>query len=143
MSPIEKNIRLLMVEDDLANQFGTMSVLKHFGYQVEVANNGQEALELLEKIEYALVLMDCSMPVMNGYEATAIIRDQTSKVRNHSIPVIALTSSAQREDRDKCLAVGMNDYLSKPILIPDLLEKVEKWSAVEPTIINCSSEFSW
>jgi len=140
MSPIEKNIRLLMVEDDLANQFGTMSVLKHFGYQVEVANNGQEALELLEKIEYALVLMDCSMPVMNGYEATAIIRDQTSKVRNHSIPVIALTSSAQREDRDKCLAVGMNDYLSKPILIPDLLEKVEKWSVVEPTGIKSSGE---
>ena len=140
MSPIEKNIRLLMVEDDLANQFGIMSVLKHFGYQVEVANNGQEALELLEKIEYALVLMDCSMPVMNGYEATAIIRDQTSKVRNHSIPVIALTSSAQREDRDKCLAVGMNDYLSKPILIPDLLEKVEKWSVVEPTGIKSSGE---
>jgi len=138
MSPTAKSSRILIVEDDLANQFGTASILKHLGYKVAVANNGQEALELLYKNEYALVLMDCSMPVMNGYDATVIIRDQTSKVRNHAIPIIALTSNARREDRNKCLAVGMNDYLSKPILIPDLLAMMEKWAAIEPTVANCS-----
>jgi CheY-like chemotaxis protein len=131
-----KNIRILVVEDDPANQFGTMSILEHSGYQVSVVSNGQDALNLLAENDYALLLMDCSMPVMNGYEATAIIRDQKSKVRNHTIPIIALTANAQREDRDKCLAVGMNDYLSKPIMIHELLAKVGKWTAIEPTVIN-------
>ena len=136
ISPTGKNIRILMAEDDLANQFGTKSIIEHFGYQVDVANNGREALDLLEENEYALILMDCSMPVMNGYEATVIIRDQASKVRNHAIPIIALTANAQQGDRYKCLDVGMNDYLSKPILIPDLLAKVDKWTAIGPTVIN-------
>jgi CheY-like chemotaxis protein len=83
-------------------------------------------LKLLAENDYALVLMDCMMPVLNGYETTAAIRNLSSNVRNHAIPVVALTASAMREDHQKCLAAGMGDYLSKPILIEDLLAMLEK-----------------
>jgi PAS domain S-box-containing protein len=120
-------IRILLVEDDPANQFATTKLLSLYGYRVDVASNGCEALTLLENNDYALVLMDCMMPVLDGYEAMAAIRNQTSNVRNHAIPVIALTANAMREDRDKCLAVGMDDYLAKPIEVAMLLAKLEKW----------------
>ena len=122
-------IRLLLVEDDQTNQRVTQSILVKCGYHVDVVNNGREAVALLERNDYALVLMDCMMPVMNGYEATAIIRDPSSAVRNHAIPVIALTANAMREDRDGCLAAGMDDYLSKPLEIGDLLGLLEKWTS--------------
>jgi pentatricopeptide repeat protein len=95
-------------------------------------NNGSEVINALEKNnDYALVLMDCMMPVMNGYETTAVIRDPASKVRNHSIPVIALTANAMREDRDKCLAAGMDDYLSKPIDVAVLMALLENWAPAD------------
>ena len=119
--------RLLLVEDDPTNQLVTQSILVKCGYQVDAAANGREALALLEREDYALVLMDCMMPVMNGYEATAVIRDPGSAVRNHAIPVIALTANAMREDRSGCLAAGMDDYLSKPLEIGELLALLEKW----------------
>ncbi len=127
--PAGNNIRLLLAEDDMTNQLLTKAILGKFGYHVDVASNGSEALKLLEVNDYALVLMDGMMPVMNGYEAIAVIRDQTSNVRNHAIPVIALTANAMREDRDECLAAGMDDYLSKPLEIAELLVLVEKWTA--------------
>lgn len=129
---MKKNIRILLVEDDLANQFGTKSILTFSGYSVEIADNGQEALNLLVENEFSLVLMDCSMPVMNGYDSTKIIRDTLSKVKNHAIPIIGITSNALPEDRDKCLAVGMNDYLSKPVIIPELIKKIDYWTANVP-----------
>ena len=139
-SPTDKNIRILLVEDDLASQNGLKKILEITGYKVDIANNGQEALGLLEEKEFALVLMDCSMPVMDGYNATASIRDQASKVRNHSIPIIGLTAHAMKGDRDKCLAAGMNDYQSKPIKIPVLLANIEKWTSIEPIITKCDSD---
>ncbi len=119
--------RLLLVEDDSTNQKVTQSILVKCGYQVDVADNGREALASLERNDYALVLMDCMMPVMNGFEATAVIRDPASAVRNHGIPVIALTANAMREDRIGCLDAGMDDYLSKPLEIGELLGMLEKW----------------
>jgi CheY-like chemotaxis protein/HPt (histidine-containing phosphotransfer) domain-containing protein len=119
--------RLLLAEDDVTNQMVTLSLLTKFGYRVDVANNGAEALRMLECDDYALVLMDCMMPIMSGYEATAIIRDQTSAVRNHAIPVIALTANAFAEDRDSCLTAGMNDYLAKPLEFEHLVELLKKW----------------
>ena len=119
--------RLLLAEDDPTNQMVTQSILVKFGYQVDVAGNGDEALWLLENNDYDLVLMDCMMPVMNGYDATAVIRDQASAVRNHAIPVVALTANAMREDRENCLAAGMNDYLCKPLDVADMLAMLEKW----------------
>jgi CheY-like chemotaxis protein/HPt (histidine-containing phosphotransfer) domain-containing protein len=119
--------RLLLVEDDPTTQLVTKSILLKSGYQMDVASNGSEALKLLEENDYALVLMDCMMPGMNGYEVTAMVRDQTSNVRNHAIPIIALTANAFKEDRDTCLEAGMDDYLPKPIEIAELLAMLEKW----------------
>ena len=130
--PGDTAIRLLLVEDDPTNQMVTQSILVKCGYQVDVAGNGREALKLLERNNYDLVLMDSMMPVMNGSEATAVIRDQSSAVRNHAIPVIALTANAMQEDRTSCLAAGMDDYLSKPLEIGDLLALLEKWLPFSP-----------
>jgi PAS domain S-box-containing protein len=121
------SLRLLLAEDDSINQHMTKLFLTKSGYQVDVANNGREALKLLEENDYAVVLMDCMMPVLSGYEATAIIRDPASPVRNHSIPVIALTANAMRDDRNSCLAAGMDDYLAKPIDVTKVIATLEKW----------------
>ena len=85
------------------------------GYRFESAENGRIAVDLLCQEDYDLVLMDCQMPELDGYEATKIIRDITSKVRQHDIPVIAVTANAMSGDEDKCKAAGMNGYISKPI----------------------------
>lgn len=121
--------RLLLVEDDLQNQKTLQATIRMFrsGYRVDVAGNGREALQRLEKDDYDLVLMDCMLPVVNGYEATRIIRDQASAVRNHAIPIIALTANSMREDRDACLKAGMDDYISKPLNITQLLSMLDKW----------------
>ena len=119
--------RLLLVDDDSSNQTVIELILRRYGYQVDMRSNGKEALQALEACDYDLVLMDCMMPVMNGYQTTEAIRDSSSSVRNHSIPVIALTANAFKEDRNKCLDSGMNDYLSKPLEIKKLLETLSKW----------------
>lgn len=120
-------VRLLLAEDDLTNQVMTKAMLNKFGYQVDVAKNGYEALKLLEENDYEIVLMDCMMPLLNGYDATAVIRNPASAVKNHSIPVIALTANAMQEDRDRCLAAGMDDYLSKPIEVAKVLSMLDRW----------------
>jgi CheY-like chemotaxis protein len=78
-------------------------------------------------INYDLVLMDCQMPVMNGFEATAMVRDPGSKALNHGVPIIAMTANAMAGDRDECIEAGMNDYLSKPVKKVELTEVLEKW----------------
>ncbi|HIJ86570.1 MAG TPA: PAS domain S-box protein [Desulfuromonadales bacterium] len=125
--------RLLLAEDEPTNQLVIKSILKKFGFHVDVVSNGCDALKALENNDYALVLMDCMMPELNGYETTGVIRDQASAVRNHAIPVIALTANAFKEDRDKCLAAGMDDYLSKPLDIDTLLAMLEKWIPLDST----------
>jgi signal transduction histidine kinase/ActR/RegA family two-component response regulator len=120
-------IRILLVEDDPDARKIVPKLLKYYGYQVDVAADGKKALQALEENEYALVLMDCMMPEMDGYEAIAVIRDQASVVRSHDIPVIALTGNAMKHDRDKCIAVGMDDHLTKPLLLSDMLAMLEKW----------------
>jgi PAS domain S-box-containing protein len=120
-------IRILLVEDDPANQFAFNRLLSKSDHQVEIAENGLEALKLLEEKDFDVVLMDCRMPVMDGYEATAAIRAPASRVRNRAIPIIALTANAMREDRDRCIAAGMDDYLSKPIELPVLLAMLGRW----------------
>ena len=120
-------IRLLLAEDDPTTQSIVPKLLRNYGYLVDVAGNGREALLELENNDYALVLMDCMMPEINGYEATAVIRNPASAVRRHDIPVIALTGNAMKEDHDRCIAAGMNDHLSKPLILGDLLVKLEYW----------------
>jgi len=127
-NPVTTDIRILLVDDDLANQLGAQSILEFSGYRVNLANNGQEALELLGREDFDVVLMDCSMPVMDGYQATMRIRDSTSRIRNHAIPIIGLTGHAMVGDRDICLNAGMSDYLTKPLIFSDLLEMIKKWT---------------
>ncbi len=122
-----QTIRILLVEDNPVNQTVAMSILKKLGYNSDVTGNGQEAIEALEKIDYNLILMDCQMPVMDGFEATKVIRDPSSVVLNHQVPVIAMTANVMSGDRENCIKAGMNDYLSKPVKPVELEQMLEKW----------------
>jgi CheY-like chemotaxis protein len=112
--------RLLVVEDDGANQQVASLLLRQLGHNAAVASNGEEALRLLAAGNFDAVLMDCQMPVMDGYEATQRIRAGQGGV-NPRIPIIALTAYARAEDRARCLAAGMNAYVSKPLRTADLV----------------------
>lgn len=118
-----ENKRVLLAEDNVINQMVAVSLLKKLGFIVDVAENGSEALKSLEQNHYDLVLMDCQMPVMDGYEATLVIRDPTSHVLNHAVPIVAMTANAMGGEREKCLAAGMNDYTTKPVKF-EILKKV-------------------
>ena len=123
-----QNIHLLLAEDNPINQDVAVSILEKNGVQVDVAENGVETIAALEKKLYDLVLMDVQMPEMDGLAATRIIRDETSRVINHRIPIIALTAHAMRGDLDTCLQAGMDDYISKPFDASELLSKVFRWA---------------
>ena len=119
--------RILLAEDNVINQKVAIHMLKAIGYTVDVVADGQQAVEALERFNYDLVLMDCMMPEMDGFEATAAIRGLNSKVHNHNVPIIAMTANAMKEDRDKCLAAGMDDYVSKPVKKWVLADILEQW----------------
>ena len=119
--------RILLVEDHIVNQKVVLGIIKKLGLSADAVANGIEAVKILETIPYDLILMDCQMPEMDGYEATAKIRDQQSRVCNHDIPIIAMTANAMTGDREKCITAGMNDYLSKPVNPHDLAKILEKW----------------
>ncbi|MCP5002710.1 MAG: response regulator, partial [Planctomycetes bacterium] len=123
----KKRFRILLAEDNIINQKVAFRILeKKLGYHVDLVTNGKESIELLEKFDYDLVLMDCQMPEMDGYEATYSIRDESSSVRNHNIPIIAMTANAMKGDREKCLDAGMNDYVSKPINTKKLADAIDR-----------------
>jgi PAS domain S-box-containing protein len=120
-------IRILLAEDNIINQQVAVAILKKLGLRADTVANGVEALNALENLPYDLVLMDVQMPGMDGLEATRQIRDHKSAVRNHHIPIIAMTANAMQGDREKCLEAGMNDYVSKPVSPLALAEALEKW----------------
>ncbi|ADE14558.1 diguanylate cyclase [Nitrosococcus halophilus Nc 4] len=123
--PSFANRYILVVEDNRVNQQVAVGMLKRFGCHVEVAANGQEALDLVARKSYDLVLMDCHMPRMDGYEATRRIRSlEAGKVQ---VPIIAMTANVREGDSDKCLSVGMNDYLPKPLRLNLLRDKLQYW----------------
>jgi signal transduction histidine kinase/DNA-binding response OmpR family regulator len=124
--PIFNNLFVLIVEDNIVNQQVTENMLIKLGCRSKIANNGIEALELLEKTDFDLVLMDIQMPKMDGLTATKSIRDSLSKVKKHHIPIIAMTAHALRGHREKCFQAGMNDYLTKPLSIDLLAKAIEK-----------------
>ena len=119
--------RILLAEDNIINQKVALHLLKALGYSADVVTDGQQAVEALALINYDLVLMDCMMPNMSGFEATGIIRSQSSGVINHNVPIIAMTANAMKEDRDKCLEAGMDDYVPKPVKKEVLAAALEKW----------------
>lgn len=117
---------VLVVEDNAINQMVVANMLQNLGLAVRTANNGVEALELLDEETFDLILMDCQMPEMDGYQTSYHIRrDQRQALAN--IPIIALTANAMLEDRERCLAAGMNDYLSKPVSLRTLHSKLGQW----------------
>jgi signal transduction histidine kinase/CheY-like chemotaxis protein len=120
--------QILLVEDNRVNQMVALGVLKQLGLTAVTANNGKEALEFLtQPHEFALILMDCLMPELDGYETTKAIRNGEVNPENSSLPIIALTANAMKDDRDKCLKVGMNDVLTKPINISKVEEVLKHW----------------
>lgn len=118
--------RILLAEDNEINQRVVCGMLEHRGYEVRAVYNGKQALDALESEHYDLVIMDCLMPVMDGFASTRAIRASTSKAFDPQIPVLAITALAAPGDQDKCLAAGMNAYISKPVIANVLFKEVQQ-----------------
>lgn len=123
----EKAARILLVEDHPVNQKVAVAMMRRSGYAVDVANDGREALDAVFSTPYDIVFMDIQMPVMDGMEATNAIRMREKERGGHQI-IVAMTAHAMAGDREKCLEAGMDDYVSKPIKEPDLLNVIKKWT---------------
>jgi signal transduction histidine kinase/AmiR/NasT family two-component response regulator/HPt (histidine-containing phosphotransfer) domain-containing protein len=117
--------RVLVVDDNTTNQKVARLMLENFGCRVDVAANGKEAIEMLELLPYDVVFMDCEMPEMDGYEATAEVRRRHAADRH--VPVVAMTAKAIQGDRERCLEAGMDDYISKPVRMEDLEAALARW----------------
>lgn len=122
---------VLLVEDNLVNQKVAIGIMKKWGIEVQTAINGIEAIEALSKQRYSLVFMDVQMPEMDGYEATRQIRDNAHNVLCPDVPIIAMTAHTMNGDKEKCFEAGMNDYISKPFNVEQLLSVLMKW--INPT----------
>ncbi len=139
--------RILLVEDYPTNREVACRFLRQAGYEVDVAANGQEALGCFQRQEYQLVLMDIQMPVMDGYAATAAIREMERRDARDRVPVLAMTAHAIKGYEEKCLAAGMDDYVTKPVQRDKLLATVARWlscrgsgegQAEEPAVLHCA-----
>ncbi|MGA2711960.1 MAG: response regulator [Bryobacteraceae bacterium] len=122
---LRKGPKLLLVEDNVDNQKLTTRLLRKYGYDCDVAANGNQALAIISKCDYPLVLMDCQMPEMDGFQATAAIREREGKSRR--TPIVAMTAHALPGDRERCLRAGMDDYIPKPVNEGLLLRTIERW----------------
>jgi signal transduction histidine kinase/CheY-like chemotaxis protein len=133
---------VLVAEDNAVNQKVASRLLEKLGCRVEIACNGKEAIEMAEKTAYDLVFMDCQMPVMDGYDATRLIRTAEKKDGTH-MSIVAMTANAADTDRDKCIASGMDDFISKPVINEDLLRVLHKYlSPTTQTVVLMASEKS-
>lgn len=134
--------KVLVVEDTHINQKVVMNQLKLLGYTAACVNNGQEALDQLQEQPFDIVLMDCQMPVLDGYRATQRLRSWESEGDRHTV-VVGLTAHAMEGDREKCLDAGMDDYLAKPVTMEKLKSVLEHWmSKIEPLTSANSSTMS-
>lgn len=123
--PVELSAEILLVEDNLVNQKVATAMIKKCGCTVTVAANGAEALKVIPDQRFDLIFMDCQMPIMDGFETTRAIRQMVGEIRD--IPIVAMTAHALREDRQKCLDVGMDDYLAKPVRREKLLAVLQQY----------------
>ena len=125
-------LRILLAEDNLVNRTLAVRLLEKHGYMVEVATDGREALRKCQAGGFDLILMDVQMPEINGLEATAAIREMEKNTGRH-VPIVAMTAHALSGDRERCLAAGMDGYISKPFRVPELLEEMEELAQYERT----------
>jgi CheY-like chemotaxis protein len=121
--------QVLVVEDNLVNQKVSRAMLQKLGYQVDIANNGLEGVEMWANGSYDAIIMDCQMPMLDGYSATERIRQMENEgsAGRRRMPIIALTAHSMPYDRQKCLDSGMDDYLVKPVGLQVLGATLEKW----------------
>jgi CheY-like chemotaxis protein len=117
-------LKILIAEDDMMNQQLALMILKRLGYSADVAPDGKEVLEVVSEKKYDLILMDVQMPLMDGLEATRMLR----LCLNAQPVIIAMTANAMEGDREACLAAGMDDYISKPVNLDQLMQKLSTWS---------------
>jgi CheY-like chemotaxis protein len=122
--PSHRSLRVLLAEDVRANQKLIVSILSRRGHVVEIAQNGREAVDLAKRATFDVILMDVQMPIMDGFQATAILRSQEPHEADR-VPIVAMTAHAMRGDRERCLAAGMDAYISKPIDSRRLIELIE------------------
>jgi len=133
MKKARRDIRLLLVEDNITNQEVALRILQHLGYEtVQVAPDGSQALAVLAAQDFDLVLMDCHLPDLDGYETSRRIRNRGSAVRDHDIPIVATTAAAMESDRRKCFDAGMNAYLAKPLRFDALDQVIQEWTGGPP-----------
>jgi len=121
--------RVLLVEDNAVNQLVASKMLKLLGMDVAVASSGGEALECYMQESFDLVLMDCQMPTMDGFVTTGKLRELEKENDKDAVPVIALTANVMQGDKQRCLDAGMDDYLGKPVKLPQLQTKLQQWLA--------------
>jgi hypothetical protein len=119
-----RSARILLVEDEPVNREVQLIVLEDIGWRIDTAEDGQQALDMAAVNDYQLILMDMQMPVMNGLDATRAIRQLPNR---QTVPILAMTANAFAEDREACLAAGMNDFLTKPVVPEKLFEVLLKW----------------
>jgi CheY-like chemotaxis protein len=124
----ESNLKILLVEDNAINQKVTLKQLNSLGFKADLAANGQAAIEAIAQIDYDIVLMDCQMPIIDGYEATRLIRQmEQERLNQHQTVIIAVTANALQEDQERAIAAGMDDYLSKPVRKDLLAAMLDRW----------------
>ncbi|NUN65258.1 response regulator [Pseudanabaena biceps] len=141
-SILPSNLKVLLAEDSLVNQKVAVNQLQSLGYKTDIAANGQEALDLFTQVHYDIILMDCQMPILDGYSTSRKIRELEAEADYSKSPVIiiALTANAMQEDRDRCLATGMDDYLSKPVRKEELGKKLSHWTQIIANRISTQAE---
>ncbi len=130
---VNDHTKILLVEDNIVNQKLARRLLEKFGFGSDIANNGEEALDILGSKSYNIVFMDIQMPKMDGLEATRQIRNPETRVLDHDVPIIAMTANAMKGDREECTKAGMDGYLSKPINLEELHSALEKYVVKETT----------
>jgi CheY-like chemotaxis protein len=125
--------RILLAEDNITNQLVAQTILKKMGLRCDVAANGQEAVQAITSLPYDLVLMDVHMPTMDGIQATRAVRALEDDHPNRRVPIVAMTASAMKRDRDSCIEAGMDDFIAKPVTPGDLAFLMDRWlQRIEP-----------